>query len=76
MTGENEFERLLKDGWGQSAQQDPSRLAMRDVADIAYACKLWFESYRLAATAADVVAMARLVREREAAVGAADKFEG
>jgi hypothetical protein len=40
--------------------------AMVDVADAAYACKLWFENNGLRPTVADVVAMARLVLEREA----------
>jgi hypothetical protein len=43
--------------------------AMVDVADAAYACKLWFESNGLRPTAADVVAMTRLVLEREAGLG-------
>lgn len=42
------------------------RQAITDVADTAYGCKLWFESQGLQATAADIVAMARLVLEREA----------
>ena len=47
--------------------------AMVDVADAAYACKLWFESNGLRPTAADVVAMTRLVLEHEAGVG--DRLE-
>jgi hypothetical protein len=42
------------------------RVALIDVADTAHGCKTWFESNVLQATAADVVAMARLVLEREA----------
>jgi hypothetical protein len=36
------------------------------VADAAYACKLWLENNGLRPTAADIVAMTRLVLEREA----------
>jgi hypothetical protein len=43
--------------------------AMMDVADAAYACMLWFESNGLRPTAADVVAMTRLVLEHEAGLG-------
>jgi hypothetical protein len=43
--------------------------AMVDVADAAYACKLWFEGNGLRPTAADVVAMTRLVLEHEAGLG-------
>jgi hypothetical protein len=46
--------------------------ALIDVCDTAYMCKLWFDSYGLVATAADVVALTRLVMEREAAIKAAD----
>jgi hypothetical protein len=40
--------------------------AMVGVADAAYACKLWLENNGLRPTAADIVAMTRLVLEREA----------
>jgi hypothetical protein len=40
--------------------------AIMDVADAAYACKLWFESNGLQPTAGDVIAMTRLVLERQA----------
>ena len=46
------------------------RTAMIDVAAIVHGCKAWFESNGLQATAADVVAMAKLVMEREAKVKA------
>lgn len=36
-----------------------------DVADTMYACKRWFEGYAIPFTAADVVAMAALVLQRE-----------
>jgi hypothetical protein len=45
--------------------------AMVDVADAAYACKLWFEGNGLRPTAAAVVAMTRLVLERETGPGGA-----
>jgi hypothetical protein len=38
-----------------------------DVADTMVACKKWFESHDVAFTASDLVAMARLVLERERA---------
>ena len=47
--------------------------AMVDVADAAYACKLWFEGNGLRPTAADVVAMTRLMLEHEAGLG--DRLE-
>ena len=46
--------------------RDSFCIAMMDVTDAAYACKLWFEDNGLPPTAADVVAMARLMLEREA----------
>jgi hypothetical protein len=41
------------------------RTALRDVADTMYACREWFEGYKVASTSADVIAMARMVMERE-----------
>jgi hypothetical protein len=41
------------------------RAALIEVADIVHGCKAWFESNGLQATAADVLAMAKLVLERE-----------
>jgi hypothetical protein len=45
----------------------PSRMcaAIMDVADAAYACKLWFEGNGFQPTAGDVVAMTRLMLERQ-----------
>ena len=41
------------------------RAALIEVADIVHGCKAWFGSNGLQATAADVLAMAKLVLERE-----------
>ncbi len=46
------------------------RSALIDVADTTEGCKKWFDSHNLTATAADIVAMTRLVVEREAALKA------
>jgi hypothetical protein len=66
----NDFDKRL------DSMREPEDALFRDaligVCDAAYMCKLWFESYGLAATAADVVALTRLVMEREAALKAAD----
>ena len=45
------------------------RTAQRDVADTIYACREWFEGYKVAYTGADVVAMASLVLKREREYG-------
>ncbi len=68
---DNRFKEWLKSA--QEARRHNFRTAVIDVADTAYVCKLWFESYGLNATAADIVAMARLVMEREAALEKAEK---
>jgi hypothetical protein len=39
-----------------------------DVADTIYVCKKWFEGHEIAFTASDLLAMARLVLEREQAI--------
>ena len=39
-----------------------------DVADIMYVCKKWFDGHEVAFTAADLLAMTRLVLEREQAL--------
>jgi hypothetical protein len=41
------------------------RTALRDVADTVYACREWFEAYKVAYTGADVVEMAKMVMKRE-----------
>jgi hypothetical protein len=41
------------------------RTAQRDVADTIYACREWFEGYKVAYTGADLVAMASLALKRE-----------
>jgi len=66
----NDFEKRLE----RMREPDASvfKDALIDVCDTAHMCKLWFESYGLAATAADVVALTRLVMEREAALKAAE----
>ena len=64
----NAFEQLLFD-----TQHDPGAEAWRgpliEVADTMHFCTRWFESYGLAHTGADVVAMAALVLKREARNG-------
>jgi len=67
----NEFERLLQ------MDRIPERFrgAVVDVADTAYMCKAWFASYGVAATAADIMAMCRMVMEREAALVAEERRE-
>jgi hypothetical protein len=62
----NQFERLmLKENW--PGDSDRARTAVRDVADTMFACREWFEGYKVPYTGADLVAMAKLViaRERE-----------
>ena len=49
------------------------RTALRDVADTMYACREWFEGYKVAYTGADMIAMARMVMEREREHGDAVK---
>jgi len=49
--------------------------ALIEVCDTAYMCKLWFEGQELAATVADVVALTRLVMEREHSLRAAEGQE-
>jgi hypothetical protein len=73
----NRFETLLdKDLSGH-----PKR-ALRDVADTAYACKVWFECYlvtdggKVPFTGADVIAMTKLVLAREDAMVAAEESDG
>ena len=63
----NRFEELLKSMNRPGARPGASafRDALIDVADTASMCKMWFDSEGIAYTAADVVAMARLVLERE-----------
>jgi hypothetical protein len=70
MTNLNRFEQLmLKDNW--PGDSDRARTGVRDVADTMYACREWFEGYKVAFTGADLVAMAKLIlaREREIADG-------
>ena len=69
--GANPFEEWLNGAQGAGPRN--FRAAVIDVADTAYVCKLWFESYGLNATVADIMAMARLVMEREAALEKAEK---
>lgn len=71
-TDMNRFEKLLQQMQTHSGGVGNFRNALIEVADTAYACKLWFESYGLAATASDVVAMTRLVIEREMAITTAE----
>jgi hypothetical protein len=60
----NQFERLmLKENW--PGDSDRARTAVRDVADTMYACREWFEGYKVAYTGADLVAMAQMVLKRE-----------
>lgn len=69
------FEKLIDKGYGSGEDAARQKQAVIYVADTAYACKLWFESYGLSATAADIIAMTRLVMEREAAVAARAEAE-
>jgi hypothetical protein len=71
----NPFETLLDKGYARDARSRHIRDAVIEVADTAYMCKTWFESYKLEATAADVIAMTRLIIEREAALVAAQKAD-
>jgi len=60
----SEFERhlgMVKKGSGAAL---PFHDALIDVADTAYGCLLWFQSNGMTATAADVVAMTKLVLDR------------
>jgi hypothetical protein len=66
----NQFERLmLKENW--PGDSDRARTAVRDVADTMYACREWFEGYKVPYTGADLIAAASLTlkREREIADG-------
>ncbi len=65
------FELFLSKSYAQGAPRNMKQ-AIVDIADTAHTCQLWFESYRLPATAADVIAMTRLIMERQAALTAAD----
>ena len=69
----NPFEQLLSKGYASDARSRHMKDAVIEVADTAYMCKTWFESYKLEATAADVIAMTRLILEREAAIVAAQR---
>jgi hypothetical protein len=42
--------------------------ALFDVTDTAHACKVWFETQKIAATAADIAAMTKLALERAVAI--------
>jgi hypothetical protein len=60
----NQFERLmLKENW--PGDSDRARTAVRDVADTMYACREWFEGYKVPYTGADLVAMTKLILARE-----------
>jgi hypothetical protein len=61
---ENRFEQMLKD---HPAQAEGWAKHIIAVADTMYICKAWFESYAagLPWTPADIVAMAKIVIERE-----------
>lgn len=63
----NAFDRLI-DIISKTGASHSFRSALVDVCDTAYACKLWFQSYGFEPTAADLVAMTRLIMEREAAI--------
>ncbi len=69
------FESFVDRLYGSGVPGDQLCSAILDVADAAYACKLWFESNGLRPTAADVAAMSRLVMEREAAIKASGRGE-
>ncbi|WP_426959445.1 hypothetical protein [Muricoccus radiodurans] len=68
MDSNSRFERHL-DQLGRSPHLQAVRDALIEVADTAYGCKLWFESNRMQASAADVVAMTRLVLTQKARAG-------
>jgi hypothetical protein len=63
----NAFDQFLAD-----TREDFSKMHWRqpviEVADTMYVCKKWFEGYEIAFTAADLVAMTRLVLERERSI--------
>jgi hypothetical protein len=65
-TPKNAFDQFLADTREELAS---TRLGqpLIDVADTMVACKKWFESHDVAFTVPDLVAMARLVFERERA---------
>jgi hypothetical protein len=63
----NTFDQFLAD-----TREDFSQMHWRqpaiEVADTMYVCKKWFEGHDVVFTAADLVAMARLVLERERSI--------
>ncbi len=70
----NRFDQIMhKDAWGGA--DPPARTALRDVADTMYACREWFEGYKVPYTGADVVAMASLALKRERELSDAVKRE-
>jgi hypothetical protein len=54
----NQFKAALKD-----VPNSDFRSALIDVTDTAHLCKAWFETYGVSATAADIVALTKLVME-------------
>ena len=73
--GDN-FESFVDRLCGSGVPGDQLCSAILDVADAAYACKLWFWSNGLRPTAADVATMSRSVMEREAAIKASGGTRG
>jgi sarcosine oxidase delta subunit len=66
----DQFERFLKYSEGRRGNV---RAALIEVADTADGCRRWFASQKIPATAADIIAMARLVMERAAILDVAER---
>jgi hypothetical protein len=60
----NSFDQFLADAREELAGTR-WRQPLIDVADTMYACRKWFEAHEVAFTASDLLAMTRLVLERE-----------
>jgi hypothetical protein len=68
----NAFDQFLADTRGAPASTH-WRQPVIDVADTMYVCKKWFEGHEVAFTASDLLAMTRLVLEREQALAKAEE---
>ena len=68
----NAFDQFLADTKGDLAGTR-WRQPVIDVADTMYVCKKWFEGHEVIFTAADLLAMTRLVLEREQALAKAEE---
>jgi hypothetical protein len=72
----DEFSYLVSpQAWGGGGENNPGRIALRNTADIAWACHVWLCERGLKPSAADVIAFTRLVLEQEAILRSASEQE-